>query len=773
MYMTSEGVAEKITKAREIIKNSVIGLLIIMTAFAITTFILSSFENGTAGGNLNGGGSIDFRAGLGALGACSVESIYPNDLAKDVARNSAIMITFKEAIDPKTICQLNTGETKCNGGSVAQVSQETAVKLYRQNQKEVCATGDASCELVKLKIYSNDNQTFALVPESYLGSASENTWYEAYFSNSIKTVSGNAVFKNCRTDYLSWQFEVSNKLDLTPPQIKSIFPPADNQADPVASSAAAVAASGSILVKTLPQAAADAEVSNLKIVAVNSPAVRINGTYNCSGEGTVSVSIDFANKVKASGVDGLVSGDDASDKNLSIGCGLSLTPSDVQNVFTAGNAWTFGVSPVKQADILTVGSENLVFGSDITVGSNLMTSAANIVMALSNNSLVNAEISNDNPNKIIISAKVAGEVGNKIVLTASNSNSLAIVALSSGIDKVETAAVKDKPDQPRNAVIQINFNEPVLPLAITGKSDEVKDYIKIMNGNEIVGGQFVLSNQYKTLEFIPDNECGVNSCGEKIYCLPANANLTLKLNAAALLSCAGNADCAVRTPFTSCVSGVCRDVTGVNYPTASQPINGAVDLAFNSLDGNSNGKAEGPISYYSLNTPVAGSGDSYQWAFFTNNLLDNSAPRVTSSVPETNGSGADLNQSVALTFNKLMLSSSLRTGATTFSNIDSNGKTVETTARYLNLWSYADSPLGYWITKNDLESGVPDGAPDYSQVLINHSMLGDTQKYRAQAGSGLKDIYQNCFLPCSGGSCGGNPSCCNGASINDSQCPSQ
>jgi len=770
MYMTSEGVAEKVTKAREIIKNSVIGILIIMSAFVIVSFIISSLQDGTAGGNLDGGGSISFRSGLGALGACSVESIYPDDLAKDVARNSSIIITFKEAINPATICQLNTGETKCNGGGATQVNKETTVRVYRQSQKEACTAGETGCELVKLKIYSNDNQTFVLVPESYLGSASENTWYEAYFSNSIKKSNGDAVFKNCRTDYLNWQFEVSNKLDLVPPQVKSIFPPFDNEADLVASSASAIPASGSILVKAIPQASAEAKTSNLKITAVNSPAVKINGTYNCSGEETITVSVTADGKVKSGGVDGLVNGDEVSDKNLSIGCGLSLVPVDVQNEFSAGNAWSFKASPVKQADTLTVGSEVLVFGSDITVGTNLNSASANIAIALANNALVNAEISNDNSNKITISAKVAGVNGNTIALSASNSDSLAITALSGGQDKVETSSIKGKPDQPRNAILQINFNEPVLPMGITGTSEEVKNYIKVMNGDTLVGGKFVLSNQYKTLEFIPDNECGVNSCGEKIYCLPGNANLTLKLNSASLLPCAGVADCATRAPYTTCTNGVCRDTTGTNYPTANQPINGAVDTAFNSLDGNGNGKAEGQISFYNLNNPTAGTGDNYQWSFFTSNLLDNSAPRITASTPEVNGSGADLNQPVTLTFNKLMMSSYLRTGATTFSVTGSDGKTTETTAQFLNLWSYADAPLGYWITKNDLESGTPDGAPDYSQVLINHSMLADTAKYRAQAGSGIKDIYQNCFLPCSGISCNGNPSCCNGSSINDSKC---
>jgi hypothetical protein len=57
-------------------------------------------------------------------------------------------------------------------------------------------------------------------------------------------------------------------------------------------------------------------------------------------------------------------------------------------------------------------------------------------------------------------------------------------------------------------------------------------------------------------------------------------------------------------------------------------------------------------------------------------------------------------------------------------------------------------------------------------------MMTEAVNYTAQAGSGLKDIYQNCFKPSSGASCvadQSNPSCCNGNSASildqDGNCP--
>ena len=44
-YMTSGGVEEKITKAKKLMKNAVIGLVIIMTAYAIASFIAFALES--------------------------------------------------------------------------------------------------------------------------------------------------------------------------------------------------------------------------------------------------------------------------------------------------------------------------------------------------------------------------------------------------------------------------------------------------------------------------------------------------------------------------------------------------------------------------------------------------------------------------------------------------------------------------------------------------------------------------------------------------------
>ena len=49
LWMTARGEKDQVTKAKDIIRNSIIGLIIIMTAYAITGFVASRIVCATAG----------------------------------------------------------------------------------------------------------------------------------------------------------------------------------------------------------------------------------------------------------------------------------------------------------------------------------------------------------------------------------------------------------------------------------------------------------------------------------------------------------------------------------------------------------------------------------------------------------------------------------------------------------------------------------------------------------------------------------------------------
>jgi len=106
-YMTAGGDSKKVESAQTRIKNAIIGLLIIMASFGIVNFILSKLTGDTSGSFWNGGsiwnqsgGGFGSWGSSGSLGNGLIQYHYPERDQKDVPRNTAIAITFKEAMDP-------------------------------------------------------------------------------------------------------------------------------------------------------------------------------------------------------------------------------------------------------------------------------------------------------------------------------------------------------------------------------------------------------------------------------------------------------------------------------------------------------------------------------------------------------------------------------------------------------------------------------------------------------------------------------------------------
>ena len=77
LWMTAQGNEEQVTKAVGIIKASVIGLIIIMSAYAITYFVTKSL--GGAGGTSNQGISIPSQGACTTDADCSSLSCAPDE----------------------------------------------------------------------------------------------------------------------------------------------------------------------------------------------------------------------------------------------------------------------------------------------------------------------------------------------------------------------------------------------------------------------------------------------------------------------------------------------------------------------------------------------------------------------------------------------------------------------------------------------------------------------------------------------------------------------
>ena len=78
---------------------------------------------------------------------------------------------------------------------------------------------------------------------------------------------------------------------------------------------------------------------------------------------------------------------------------------------------------------------------------------------------------------------------------------------------------------PRNSIVQINFNEVMDPTAVQGvlkNGSDVNDldFTNIIFSTTTMGGEWKITNGYKTVEFVSDEGCGQNSWARKcIVCL--------------------------------------------------------------------------------------------------------------------------------------------------------------------------------------------------------------------------------------------------------------
>ncbi|MCF7820036.1 MAG: hypothetical protein K9M44_01000 [Candidatus Pacebacteria bacterium] len=805
LWMTSGGSEEKVSKAKKTLTNGVIGLLIILASFGITTFILNSLLDATGAGNSNNNNNNNnVNLGLGALGACSVESVYPAPGQKDVPRNTSILVSFKEPVMLEDMClDSNADATYCNQGDYINTDN---IKIYKSSEP------DQSLENVKIidaNPLDGPGMDFVLKPDNLLGSSSEKIWYTVYLTNDINKLSdGKGVFTTCSTDYLQWDFQVGTILDLMPPQVEvgGVFPGADNLRDEVASSTA-VAAEGLITVNDFSQlkvyvpASMNMASTTTVVGDVDIDSATISPNYHQQLE---EFSVFVLNPTKAQLFEGvgtttLITIANINGNTVNFPNYFSLTFDANPEV---GNLWEVIVNLEIFADTLRVGDIVYSFANSsgatkIEKGADNDEQADNILEALNNNPNIIATLDG---NTVELTASSVGSGGNNIILNTSNSSAISLTPMTGGANSQINYIKNDAKDQPRNSVIQVNFNEPINPAMVSGRAEDVANTVKIISaegdkvdeeactedkeclsyncsdGGECVGnelaGKFVLSNQFSTLEFVSDNICGVNGCGETIYCLPAKSNLKVKITAAILNSCAIDDDCSGLDPYLTCspAVSVCQNDALENYPAAPIDVSsGIVDLAFNSFDGNRNNKAEGPVSYYSENTPEdVSKGDSFTWSFYISDYIALEPPIINLIEPDVNGDNVNLASPVKIEFDSLMMKSTLKTGSTI---IQSGNDSF--THRRVNLWGSAPYPLGYWINAEDIDTDTPLDGVDQTHVYINHSLFADSMAHTAEAGSGVKNIYQNCYKPSASLGCeatSGLPTCCNNVPTNSATC---
>ncbi len=275
----------------------------------------------------------------------------------------------------------------------------------------------------------------------------------------------------------------------------------------------------------------------------------------------------------------------------------------------------------------------------------------------------------------------------------------------------------------RNITVQMTFDEPIDPLSASGtrESSGGYDIIQTSGSDRIpLRGTYALSNGYTTVTFIPTDACGTNSCGDTLYCLPGDQTVSVLVQAATV---------------------------GSNPPQVDvYPYDGIADVSGNALDGNNDGAG----------------GDDISWWFSTTDSIALDGPVLETISPNILGSDVALDIPITAVFSDVLLADTVVSDVISLTNKEAVSQTSH------ELWY---RPKATYLDGEGNEVHQRSGVAQKTLVTLSHgtfleSIEGKTYMYGVTLGSGIKNAYQNCYVPAEGpgrdgGVCSG-PSCCNG-----------
>ena len=210
VWMMSKGSATEVDRAKKILLNAVIGLMIVLASYAIARFVLTTVYNATNGHNANNGGG-GYHGGIG-LGGGVIESHYPGRNATDIARNTNIYITFKEAI--------NIDHLTTNVGCTAPITRCAHPTNLVLATSTPFTNADLAVEFdVEQKVFGFNPYGGSTI--NHLGNENGSTEYQIFLDGAIEKDDGEFAFSPSGYD---WEFTVSNEIDLTPPTVTSVIP---------------------------------------------------------------------------------------------------------------------------------------------------------------------------------------------------------------------------------------------------------------------------------------------------------------------------------------------------------------------------------------------------------------------------------------------------------------------------------------------------------------------------------------------------------------------
>ncbi len=267
LWLTAAGNVERIQKAKRVILNAVIGLVIVLISWAIVSFVAKTFLKVSSGGPgpkppICFPGSPDPQCAIGTVGF-EIRSITTDcqnadlgDYRHKVFLCSAINVTFNRAVNGATV--QNAVETatpklvveKCDDADPANPDNEPACNLLSiapdgaldgypgdpvKNEQRFtdAAPSRAGAEWVARLNNTGKSMTFFHVPTLF----EKDSWYRVTIPKSIEDVLGRKI-SACRKNVAdpgidgcidqgnayTWNMQTGTEVDTTAPQVSSAYP---------------------------------------------------------------------------------------------------------------------------------------------------------------------------------------------------------------------------------------------------------------------------------------------------------------------------------------------------------------------------------------------------------------------------------------------------------------------------------------------------------------------------------------------------------------------
>ncbi|MFA6130858.1 MAG: IPT/TIG domain-containing protein [Patescibacteria group bacterium] len=195
-YMTAGGDADKVDKAKKILINGGIGLVIILASYAITSFVISSLLNASDGGGGGGGGGGDGGGGLGGgnVATFTVTSIRPSGEVsiRNIKVTATLSRTLSATLPADAILIANESGDLVEGTIVAEGNSLTFTPI------EFCPT-----------------------PNDDLFCFEENTTYTVTISSDLESSTGTSI--TCGTN-CSGTFTSGSLVDTEDPFVSITYP---------------------------------------------------------------------------------------------------------------------------------------------------------------------------------------------------------------------------------------------------------------------------------------------------------------------------------------------------------------------------------------------------------------------------------------------------------------------------------------------------------------------------------------------------------------------